>query len=452
MIGSPFVLFSYGPKPRKPFWSPRELAKYVHSSDLAWSSRAPRATFLGRARDPGPNSFGLALSSSSFIVSRGSDLEVFDFIVEKHKPRPARWAFRGPRIVRGSLPLDNIQGIAVMPTSIWSNPNQDVELCVARLTTLTRVRVLKYDHEQQRQKFSNAAVEVTAHYQRPPRQKPIQAFTASRNTMVTFSDDCILSLYNAAAPWIPPQTFSPFGAGKVNIWCARVSPMAPTPFVAFGGSVPLSLFALENFGSKRDAFAVLSDKGDHPLSVNSLCRLPDDIVSPPWGSMDQIIASGWYDGSVRFHDLRSDHRNKQGHLLPMLKLHDRTGSGGALYCLAIGGGGGTRVVGGRANHGIVSIWDLRNSDGTIYNFNEPSINDISFVAKGGWSIFPPESNWSSTHDLALEGSRIWGVGHQGPFLLDFSPESQLGRHFGTRYPIPTIYEHNVERSIVVNLQ
>ncbi len=273
--------------------------------------------------------------------------------------------------------------------------------------------------------------------------------------MITFSVDCTLSLYNAAAPWVPPQTFSPFEAGKVNIWCARVSPMASTPFVAFGGSAPLSLYALENFGSKRDAFAVLGDQGDQPLSVYSLCRPPDDTineVSPPWGSADQVIASGWYDGSVRFHDLRSNHRNKQGHLLPVLKLHDRTGSGGALYCLVVGGGGGTRIVGGRANHGIISIWDLRNKNGAIYNANEPAINDTAFVTKGGWSIFPPESNWSSTYDLALEGSRIWGVGHQGPFLLDFSPESQLGRHSGIRYPIPTAYEHNVQRSIVVNLQ
>ncbi|KAF8342915.1 uncharacterized protein EI90DRAFT_2964768 [Cantharellus anzutake] len=443
-----------------PYWSPRECARYVYLSDLAWSTRTLQATLLSGAHD-NPRSWqvpsrALSLSESVLVTSSGPDLEIFDFEPgAKHEGHSASWIFHSLRLGIGPNRAEShICGITVVPGSIWASPNQDVEICIARETTLTRVRILRPSRGGRIAGDGAATasdVQVTATYQRPRNPSSIQLLTSSRHLIMTISNDCTLSLYDSSSPWVPPRNFKPPRSGdKKNVWCAQLSLTASTPFVAFGGSIPLSLYTLENFESQRNAFAVLSDESNYPPSAYSLCRPSGDStaeVSPPWGSTDQVIASGWHDGIVRFHDLRSDHRDKEGSLLPVLRLDDKTSPGGALYCLAIGGGGGTHVVGGRANHGIVSIWDLRNVNGTIYDFDQLGSNDNAHIAGGGWSVFPPQSNWSPTYNLALEGSRIWGVGNQGVFLMDFSPRGQLE---DTNYIIPTVINHNAERSIVVN--
>ncbi|KAI0763610.1 hypothetical protein BD413DRAFT_673811 [Trametes elegans] len=153
-----------------------------------------------------------------------------------------------------------------------------------------------------------------------------------------------------------------------------------------------------------------STHDDHPRAsaVYGICGTPP---SAPWGASEQVIISGWYDGVVNVHDLRSSRR---AHRIPGVNSYP---AGGALYpvmsmCdpwnfepvydVCSGGGGACHIAAGTARHSVVAFWDVR-------------------APNKGWSVHAPGNDSSPVYSVILEGSRLFGATQSRPFVLDFGP-------------------------------
>ncbi len=153
-----------------------------------------------------------------------------------------------------------------------------------------------------------------------------------------------------------------------------------------------------------------STHDDHPRAsaVYGICGAPP---SAPWGAPENIVISGWYDGIVNVHDLRSSRR---AHRIPGVPSHP---AGGALYpvlslCdpwlaepiydVSAGGGAGSHIAAGTARHSVVAFWDVR-------------------AARRGWSVHAPGNDSSPVYSVVLESSRLFGTTQARPFVLDFGP-------------------------------
>jgi len=205
-----------------------------------------------------------------------------------------------------------------------------------------------------------------------------------------------------------------------------ISLSSSTPFAAFGGSapVPLSIHPIEDRTFGNVPLANLGDGLGRALSSGVYAVHQPDPLAPsfPWGSSNEIILSGWYDGVVRVHDLRDSARTHAESsfatatstplpLLPVLTLSGCANLSSPIYSLATGGGHGAHVIAGTVMHGVISIWDVRSSP-----------TGSTGRARSGWNVYPPNAECSDTHSLLMEGSRLWGAGRWGPFVFDFSPD------------------------------
>ena len=139
-------------------------------------------------------------------------------------------------------------------------------------------------------------------------------------------------------------------------------------------------------------------------AVFGVCGAPP---SATWGS-DQVIVSGWYNGSVNVHDLRTSIRphdlsfpSSAPHLLPVLTFVEP--SVDPIYCVATGGGSSNYVAAGLARHGMVAFWDIRGRKSS------------------GWSVYAPGNDASPVYSVVLESSRLFGVTQTRPFVYDFGP-------------------------------
>ncbi|KAI0822006.1 hypothetical protein BC628DRAFT_1391930 [Trametes gibbosa] len=175
---------------------------------------------------------------------------------------------------------------------------------------------------------------------------------------------------------------------------------------------PLAVHGIHesHISEKPSHFLTNSTHDDHPRAsaVYGICGTPP---SAPWGGSEQVIISGWYDGVVNVHDLRSSRR---AHRIPGVTSYP---AGGALYpvmsmCdpwlfepvydVSSGGGGGCHIAAGTARHSVVAFWDVR-------------------AANKGWSVHGPGNDSSPVYSVILENSRLFGATQSRPFVLDFGP-------------------------------
>lgn len=194
-------------------------------------------------------------------------------------------------------------------------------------------------------------------------------------------------------------------------WSTHVSARSSTPYAVFGASStnPLTVHEIRPSGLSPAPSAILTSavSSERPMqsAVYGIAAAPP---SSPWGHSDQIIVSGWYDGPVRVHDLRSSKRTPLGDpccptaYLPVLSMFDPW----LLepnYAVSCGGGSSNYIAAGTARHSVVALWDVRN----------PS---------AGWSVHAPGNDSSPVYSVVLESSRLFGVTQSRPFVLDFSPD------------------------------
>jgi len=195
-------------------------------------------------------------------------------------------------------------------------------------------------------------------------------------------------------------------------WSSHLSMKSSTPFAAFGTSstTPLVVHSITSSTLSPNPSAILYANAKHASenrssAVYGISGIP---LSGPWGGSDQVLVSGWYDGLVRVHDLRSSSRipgmnSSAGPapLLPVLSLYD-SWSFEPIYAVSCGGGSSNHIAAGSARHSVVAFWDVRS----------PS---------QGWSVHAPGNDSSPVYSIHLESSRLFGATQSRPFVYDFGP-------------------------------
>ena len=194
-------------------------------------------------------------------------------------------------------------------------------------------------------------------------------------------------------------------------WSTHLSAHSSTPYAVFGASSadPLTVHEIRPSGLSPTPFAILTSavQSERPRqsAVYGIAGAPP---SSPWGHSDQIVVSGWYDGPVRVHDLRSSKRTPSGDpccpaaLLPVLSVCDPW-LFEPNYSVSCGGGASSHIAAGTARHSVVALWDVRNTS-------------------AGWSVHAPGNDSSPVYSVILESSRLFGATQSRPFVLDFGPD------------------------------
>ncbi|KAJ7147086.1 hypothetical protein C8R43DRAFT_1237390 [Mycena crocata] len=182
--------------------------------------------------------------------------------------------------------------------------------------------------------------------------------------------------------------------------------MVTSPYAVFGTSsaTPLTVHSIANDRMVGLPSAVL--EAENPGSaVYGISQGPPSSL---WGSSHQVVVSGWYNGTVSIHDLRSasrsfstDDAQLPAPLRPVLTLVN-SWSVEPIYSVSCGGGSGSHIAAGSARHSLVSLWDIR------------------FPA-GGFSAHAPLNDPSPVYGVILESSRLFGVTQSRPFVFDFGP-------------------------------
>ena len=192
---------------------------------------------------------------------------------------------------------------------------------------------------------------------------------------------------------------------KTRAWTCHLS----TNYATFGltSKAPLIVHTIQPSGISKQPTYVLdpTSRDTHSKSaVFGICGTPP---SATWGS-DQVLVSGWYNGSVNIHDLRTPIRlrhfsspSSAPHLLPVLSFVEP--SADPIYSVATGGGSSNHIAAGLARHGMVVFWDVRGR------------------RSAGWSVFAPGNDSSPVYSVVLESSRLFGVTQARPFVYDFGP-------------------------------
>jgi WD40 repeat protein len=142
----------------------------------------------------------------------------------------------------------------------------------------------------------------------------------------------------------------------------------------------------------------------------------------PLGPPDQILVSGWYDGHVRVHDLRSSTRvstintvDGPAPLIPVLESHFDPWCLEPIYSVSCGGGSSAFIAAGVARHSLVAFWDVR-------------------YPKRGWSVHAPGNDPSPVYAIILESSRLFGATQSRPFVYDFGPGVTHDTYPWVQYP------------------
>ncbi|TFY59290.1 hypothetical protein EVJ58_g5869 [Rhodofomes roseus] len=235
----------------------------------------------------------------------------------------------------------------------------------------------------------------------------VESVSSAGNYVLSLSSSGTAVFMNLSSAEPVPQFLELDSRG----WSTYLSARSSTPYAVFGTSSvnPLSVHDIHAAGLSPNPSAILasgaSDERPKPSAVYGIAGAPP---SSPWGHSDQIIVSGWYDGPVRVHDLRSSKRAYStdpccpAPLLPVLSVFDPW-LFEPNYSVSCGGGASSYIAAGTARHSVVALWDVRN----------PS---------AGWSVHAPGNDSSPVYSVILEGSRLFGATQSRPFVLDFGPD------------------------------
>ena len=126
---------------------------------------------------------------------------------------------------------------------------------------------------------------------------------------------------------------------------------------------PIHIFDISNSQSQIRNFTLpnqhtASDSMPNPLPTLSVYAVaPLGASSQASGSAGDVFASGWYDGAVMLHDLRSP-------VFSTAKYIDPIDSYSAIYSLLPIGR--ERIVAGSARHSVMKVFDLRMTGGRVY--------------------------------------------------------------------------------------
>ncbi|KAH8998655.1 hypothetical protein EDB92DRAFT_1791616 [Lactarius akahatsu] len=372
-----------------PRWSPLAQIKYHTLSDRSWEKQRFVARPLSR---PWRGKFQplLAINGSRLFVAAGHTLYSYAFITSDHDGTSPGISFEASfDFGLQDAPRNDITSIACAPDC-----GSDGTLFVGfEDGEIQRVNIPPCNPGQLR-------VPVDSSFRTPFRYHDgelIEALAVSGNTLLSMSTNGKAGLLNVSY-------LSSSAPDVINLdtraWSALLSTSSSTPFAAFGTSsdTPLTVHSITQDAISPTPTAVLRASQDQcdsdferPSAVYGIASAPP---ASPWGASDQILVSGWFDGLVRVHDMRSSHA-------PTLTFADPW-SFEPVYAVACGGGGGAHIAAGSARHSVVAFWDVR-------------------AASRGWSVHAPGNDVSPVYSIILESSRLFGATQNRPFVYDFGP-------------------------------
>jgi hypothetical protein len=364
-------------------------------ADRSWS----RQEFVARPLGPpwrGKLQPGLAINPSRLVVAAGSTLYSYKFV--KHSSDVVAPGLR----FEGSCTLTEPGAARRDITSIVSlvDGGSDCTLSIGLEDgALERVVLIPpSENGLQSTRLQRSVADKTY----LPDAGLIESLSSSGNFLLSLSSNGIAALFGSSSPYSSPQHINL----RTKSWSSYLSVSSSTPFIAFGTSsaTPLTIHSIADATVSATPSTLLSAniESDRFSAVYGICGAP---VSSPWGHSDQIVISGWYDGVVRVHDLRSsrgivkpDGGPRQ--LFPVISLHNPW-SFNPIYAVSCGGGSSAHIAAGSARHSLVSFWDVR------------------APKSSGWSVHAPGNDQSPVYDLILESSRLFGVNQSRPFVYDF---------------------------------
>ncbi|TBU31848.1 hypothetical protein BD309DRAFT_31636 [Dichomitus squalens] len=234
----------------------------------------------------------------------------------------------------------------------------------------------------------------------------VESISTNGDHILSLSSSGTAVFFSNSVTDSPPQ----FIELRVRSWATHLS----NKHAVLGASslTPLTVHALQEsrISSTPSHILTNSTHDDHPRA-SAVYGISGAPRSAPWGASESVVISGWYDGVVNVHDLRSSRR---AHRIPGVSSYP---SGGALYpvmsmCdpwlfepiydVSAGGGNGCHIAAGTARHSVVAFWDVR-------------------AANRGWSVHAPGNDSSPVYSVKLESSRLFGATQSRPFVFDFGP-------------------------------
>ncbi|KAI0056102.1 hypothetical protein BV25DRAFT_1995819 [Artomyces pyxidatus] len=229
----------------------------------------------------------------------------------------------------------------------------------------------------------------------------IEGLNVSGTSMLSMSSSGTAAILDLSSPNPTPHMIDLDSRG----WSAHLSPS----YAALGTSshTPLAIHPVTNAQLSATPSAILrpSSKDIEDASSSAVYGIAGAPASFPWGASDKIVVSGWYDGFVHVHDLRSSSRATRADpagpapLTAVLSLADPW-SFEPIYTVSCGGGAASHIAAGSARHSVVAFWDVRSP-------------------KTGWSVHAPGNDSSPVYSVVLESSRLFGATQSRPFVYDF---------------------------------
>ncbi|ETW81672.1 hypothetical protein HETIRDRAFT_36708 [Heterobasidion irregulare TC 32-1] len=248
----------------------------------------------------------------------------------------------------------------------------------------------------------------------------IESLSITSDLLLSLTENGTAGLLNLSFPTPSPHMIELGERG----WAAYLSTQSSTPYAAFGTSSdnPLAVHTITNSEISATPSSILWSsvkdfESERSSAVYGISSTPPGF---PWGASDNILVSGWYDGFVHVHDLRSPTcvprlNNSPAPLFPVLSLSDPW-SFEPVYSVSCGGGSSSHIAAGTARHSVVAFWDVRSP-------------------KTGWSVHAPGNDSSPVYSVILESSRLFGATQSRPFVYDFGP----GVTPDTYPPLPRVH-------------
>ncbi|KAF8635978.1 hypothetical protein AX15_000142 [Amanita polypyramis BW_CC] len=371
-------------------WSFKARAYYDVLTDYAWlhpdfAARPLSRPWQGRVQPV------LTTNNSRLIVAAGTTIYSYKFTSSEEKESP-------PVLSEGLYtpppPPNTFRNITAI--TFVDDGNLDCTLLIGYQDgSLERATIIEPSLDE------GSSFVLDCHRARPPDQRTdsIEHLSASQNSILSLTASGHATLMSADPALVSVTSSIELGTRG---WTSHLCLRAPCPFAAFGISAikPLVVHAVAEDGLRKNPLVALQPISERPIStaVYGITQAP---ASSPWGSSPQILVSGWFDGAVRCYDLRSSSRSGQAALQPVAHFYDPWSSE-SIYSVSCGGGNSSFVAAGMARHSVVSFWDVR-------------------APKKGWTVYAPGNDPSPVYSVVMESSRLFGVTHSRPFVLDFGP-------------------------------
>ncbi|KAI6106333.1 hypothetical protein EDD16DRAFT_191996 [Pisolithus croceorrhizus] len=380
-------------------WSPLAQVKYNTLADRGWSYSRFIARPLSRAWS-GNLQPVLAVSSSRLLVAAGGIIYSYAIHHPFAEGYGTRFTYDGSyAFTLGSrMPGRDITSMVFIDDG---GENRTVNIgfvdgCAERFD------LPPHDSSNWRQRISlkrvpDKALHFHAGY-------AVESISYSRSSFLSLSSCGSVALTDLSSA---SATTTTLHLG-IRSWSSHLCMTASTPYAAFGvtctaSPAPLFLHYILPSGFSPTASLALDSPHQRPSAVYGITKPPP---CSPLGASDQIVVSGWYDGAVRVHDLRTPEQATSAiggpaSLKPVLTLQDPW-SLEPVYCVSCGGGSASFVAAGTARYSVVAFWDVR----------QPT---------KGWSVHAPGDDASPVYSLILESSRLFGATQSRSFVYDFGP-------------------------------